>query len=241
MLRDPDAVDPGALCARIGVDIPPDLLVECLTHRSYAYEQGGLRPNERLEFLGDAVLGLVITDALYHRHPDLPEGQLAKQRAAIVNAKALAAVARELSLGDYLSLGKGENATGGRDKTSILADALEALFGAVYLTGGIDEARRVIHDLMDPTLRHAASLDVALDWKTSLQELTSELGLGVPQYVLTEAGPDHHKQYTARVRLNDGLHGLGEGRTKKDAEQLAACATFLELRGEDGHAGTARG
>lgn len=221
---------PDALCERLGVDLPTDLLRECLTHRSYAYEHGGLRPNERLEFLGDAVLGIVITDALFTRNPDLPEGRLAKMRAAVVSAKALAEVARQIELGDYLLLGKGENATGGRDKTSILADSLEAVFGAVYRAAGLPAATDVIHRLMDPLLATTEGLDAELDWKTSLQELTSELGLGAPHYVVAETGPDHNKEFTARVRLSDGLHGHGRGPTKKDAEQQAARSTFAEIR-----------
>jgi ribonuclease III len=221
--------DTGVLCDRIGVSIPPELLTECLTHRSYAYEHGGLRPNERLEFLGDAVLGVVITDALYHRNPDMPEGRLAKMRAAIVNARSLAEVARALGLGEFLYLGKGENATGGRDKTSILADGMEALIGAVYIGVGLPAAADMIHRLMDPMLDETEGLDAELDWKTSLQELTSTLGLGVPEYVIQESGPDHDKSFTACVRLVDGLHGFGKGGTKKDAEQQAARSTFREL------------
>ncbi len=226
--------DPQRLCAALGVEVPPDLLLEALTHRSYAYEAGGLRPNERLEFLGDAVLGLVITDALFRRNPDLPEGRLAKMRAAMVSARALADVAREVDLGRYLLLGKGEDATGGRDKTSILSDTLEAVFGAVYLGCGLPIATDLIERLMTPILDATEQLDAELDWKTSLQELTSQRDLGVPQYVVAESGPDHSKVFTARVRLSDGLHGDGQGPTKKDAEQQAARATFIELSGDSG-------
>ncbi|MEI2718401.1 MAG: ribonuclease III [Candidatus Nanopelagicales bacterium] len=226
---DGSARPPDELCARLGITLPDDLLVESLTHRSYAYEHGGLRPNERLEFLGDAVLGVVITDALFTRNPDLPEGRLAKMRAAVVSAKALASVAREIDLGAYLLLGKGEDATGGRNKTSILADSLEAVLGAVYLTAGLTAATEVIHRLMDSRLTAAEGLDAELDWKTSLQELTSELGLGAPQYVVAETGPDHDKVFTAQVKLTDGLHGHGRGPTKKDAEQQAARTTFAEI------------
>jgi ribonuclease-3 len=228
-MADGHAAAPAKLCERLGVAIPEELLTESLTHRSYAYEHGGLRPNERLEFLGDAVLGIVITDALFHRNPDLPEGRLAKMRAAIVNAKALADIARDIELGSYLRLGKGEHATGGREKTSILADALEALIGAIYLSSGMPEAARTIHQLMDHMLDETEGLDAELDWKTSLQELTSQLGLGVPQYLVGESGPDHDKHFTARVKLSDGIHGHGEGGTKKEAEQHAARTTFTEL------------
>lgn len=227
---DPAARDPAELRDRIGVELPPDLLRESLTHRSYAYEHGGLRPNERLEFLGDAVLGVVITSALFTRNPDLPEGRLAKMRAAVVSAKALADVARTIGLGDFILLGKGENATGGRDKTSILSDCLEAVLGAVYLSFGLEKASDVILRLMDPMLAATQGMDAELDWKTSLQELTAEQGLGAPHYEVSETGPDHDKRFTARVRLTDGLHGHGTGATKKDAEQSAARTTFAEIR-----------
>ena len=137
-------LDPLGLCERLGVRISDDLLTECLTHRSFAYENGGLRPNERLEFLGDAVLGLVVTDSLYRRYPDSAEGDLAKRRSAVVSSKALAEVAREIDLGSYLLLGKGEESTGGRAKSSILADAMEAVIGATYVSCGRDAAAKVV-------------------------------------------------------------------------------------------------
>lgn len=211
---------------RLAVEIPDALLRESMTHRSFAYENGNLRPNERLEFLGDAVLGIVITDELFRTHPDAPEGQLAKMRAATVNAGALAEVARRLGLGEFLLLGKGENATGGRDKKSILADSLEAVFGASYLAVGLPITSELVLRLMGPVLAATAQMGAGLDWKTSLQELTARLGLGVPEYVVTEAGPDHDKKFTATVRLNDGDHGRGTGSSKKTAEQEAARATF---------------
>lgn len=222
-------LDPQGLCDRIGVQIPQGLLIESLTHRSYAYEQGGLRPNERLEFLGDAVLGLVVTDALFRRNEDLAEGHLAKMRAAVVSARALAEVARQIDLGSYLLLGNGEEATGGRDKSSILADAMEAVIGAVYLGCGQEQVTGVIHRLVDSMIEQSKSLGAGLDWKTSLQEQTSRLGLGVPEYVIEGSGPDHERSFTARVRLSDGLHGYGEGPTKKEAEQMAAKDTYSEL------------
>ncbi len=141
-----------ALTSRLGVHVDPDLLVLALTHRSFAYEAGGLPTNERLEFLGDSVLGIVVTDRLYHAHPDLPEGELAKMRAACVSQRALAVVAREIGLGPCILLGKGERATGGNDKDSILCDAFEAILGAVYLTHGMDAARDVVLRLVGPSL-----------------------------------------------------------------------------------------
>jgi ribonuclease-3 len=222
-------LDPQGLCDRLGVQIPHELLLESLTHRSFAYERGGLRPNERLEFLGDSVVGLVVTDALFRRNEDLPEGNLAKMRSSVVSSKALAEVAREIDLGSYLLLGKGEEATGGRDKSSILADAVEAVIGAVYLGCGLESVTAVIYRLVDPVIEQAKNLGAGLDWKTSLQELTSSLGLGVPEYVIEGTGPDHERKFTARVRLSDGLHGFGEGATKKEAEQNAARGAYSEL------------
>jgi len=216
--------------ARLGVEVEPALVEQALTHRSYAYENGGIPTNERLEFLGDSVLGVVITDALYREHPDLPEGQLAKLRAAVVNMRALAEVGRGLQLGSYIRLGKGEEATGGRDKASILADTLEAVIGAVYLSGGIDRASEFVHQQFDPVMLAAASLGAGLDWKTSLQEVTATLGLGVPEYRVSDSGPDHAKSFTATVVLGDRVYGSGEGGSKKEAEQQAAAATWRQLR-----------
>ncbi|MEV0049205.1 RNAse III [Saccharopolyspora shandongensis] len=225
-------VDRAPLLAALGVELDAELLTLALTHRSYAYENGGLPPNERLEFLGDAVLGLVITDHLYTEHPDLPEGQLAKLRASVVNMHALAGVARELGeggLGEYLLLGRGEELTGGRDKASILADGLEAVLGAVYLAEGIDVARGVVHRLFEPLLAEAPQRGAGLDWKTSLQELTASAGLGVPEYRVEEQGPDHRKEFSAYVAVGGQTYGRGDGRTKKEAEQKAAEAAWRQL------------
>ncbi|GAA2224501.1 ribonuclease III [Micromonospora olivasterospora] len=222
----------GHLEAAFGVSIEPDLLERALTHRSYAYENGGLPTNERLEFLGDSVLGVVITTALFHNHPDLPEGQLAKLRASVVNMRALADVARGLGpagLGAYLLLGKGEESTGGRDKASILADTLEALLGAIYLQYGLDTTAIVIHRLFDPLMAESARRGAALDWKTSLQELTAALGLGVPEYRIEGTGPDHLKTFTAWVVVAGNRYGGAEGRSKKEAEQRAAESAWREL------------
>ncbi len=223
----------------LGVSLDPQLLRRALTHRSYAYEHGGLPTNERLEFLGDAVLGLVITTALYHNHPDLPEGQLAKLRASVVNMRALAEVARSLGpggLGAHLLLGKGEEATGGRDKASILADTLEAVLGAVYLQHGIEQVSALVHRLFDPLLAEAAERGAGLDWKTSLQELAAERSLGVPEYAVEEHGPDHAKTFTAWVEVGGDRYGGVTGGSKKEAEQRAAAAAWRELTGETGKA-----
>ena len=199
-----------------------ELLERALTHRSFAYEHGGIPTNERLEFLGDSVLGVVITDTLFRAHPDLSEGRLAKLRAAVVNARALAEVARTIGLGQHIKLGRGEEATGGRNKSSILSDTVEAVIGAVYLSGGMEASDDVIHLLFDPLMENAAGLGAGLDWKTSLQELSAGHSLGVPEYVIEDEGPDHEKTFTARVRVGEQLYGHGTGRSKKEAEQQAA-------------------
>jgi ribonuclease III len=222
--------DPSPLLEALETEVEPDLLRMALTHRSYAYENGGLPTNERLEFLGDSVLGIVVTETLYARFPESPEGQLAKLRAAVVNASALAVVARTLDLGDYLYLGRGEEITAGRDKSSILADTMEAIFGAVFLTAGMETARRVIHRLFDPLIDQAADLGAGLDWKTSLQELAATAGLGLPEYVVTDEGPDHAKEFSARAMLAGQVMGEGTGRSKKVAEQHAAAQAYERLR-----------
>lgn len=203
-------------------ELGAEILERALTHRSYAYENGGLPTNERLEFLGDSVLGVVVTDALYRAHPDLSEGRLAKLRAAVVNARALAEVGRTVGLGEHIKLGRGELATGGRNKASILSDTVEALIGAVYMSGGFNAASDVVHLLFDPLMEAAAGLGAGLDWKTSLQELSAEHSLGVPEYVIEDTGPDHEKTFTAQVQVGEQLYGHGTGRSKKEAEQQAA-------------------
>lgn len=231
-----------AVLDALGVDLPDDLLTMAVTHRSYAYENGGLPTNERLEFLGDAVLGLTITDALFHRHPERPEGELAKLRASVVNTAALADVARELTadgLGAHLLLGRGETNTGGADKSSILADGMESLLGAVYLQHGMDTARGVILRLFGPLLDTVATLGAGLDWKTSLQELTAERGIGVPSYQVTSTGPDHDREFTAVVVVADTEYGSGVGRSKKEAEQRAASSAWKALDAQNAPNGAA--
>ncbi|WP_062303971.1 ribonuclease III [Demequina subtropica] len=218
-----------ALISRLGVLVDPDLLVLALTHRSFAYEAGGLPTNERLEFLGDSVLGVVVTDRLYHAHPDLPEGELAKMRAACVSQRALAVVAREIGLGPCILLGKGERATGGNDKDSILCDAFEAILGAIYLSHGIDVTREAILRLLGPSLEAAATSGVALDWKTSLQEACAERGLGSPVYAVTGEGPDHARRFTATVLIAGEPKGSGTGTAKKHAEQDAAAEAYAAI------------
>jgi len=228
---DPLPVDAlaGYLHEVVGSVVDQSLLVRALTHRSYAYEHGGLPNNERLEFLGDAVLGIVVTDTLYRTHPDLPEGQLAKLRAAVVNMRALADVARTIDLGAYVFLGRGEEATGGRDKASILADTMEAVIGTIHLACGIEAAGTFVHHLFDPLMTQSATLGAGLDWKTSLQELSASSGLGIPEYAVQESGPDHEKQFVASASAGAEVLGHGTGRSKKEAEQRAAEQAWASL------------
>ena len=208
----------------LGVTLPEELLTLALTHRSYAYEHGGLPTNERLELLGDAVLGLVIVEELFRRHPDNSEGDLAKLRNSIVNSQALAGVARGLTedgLGEYLLLGRGEVNTGGHEKSSILADTLESLIGAVYLQHGLEGARQVILRLFGELIDTAPTLGAALEWKSSLQELTASRGLGVPRYEVSSEGPDHDRRFSAVVYVGGEVWGRGTGRSKK------GCATHV--------------
>ena len=217
------------LAARLGVAIDPELLVLALTHRSFAYEAGGLPQNERLEFLGDSVLGIVVTDRLYRENPDVTEGELAKMRASVVSQRALAEVARAIGLGSFILLGKGEQSTGGADKDSILCDALEAIFGAVYLSHGIEVSREVILRLVGPSLAAAAVTGAGLDWKTSLQELCAERGLGVPRYDVSGTGPDHERNFVATVVVASAARGTGAGAAKKHAEQEAAAEAYAAI------------
>ena len=222
--------DLAVLVARLGVPIAPEALRHALTHRSYAYENGGAPHNERLEFLGDSVLGLVVTDALYTDHPAVPESRLAKYRAAVVNSRTLAEVARDLGLGEFLLLGRGEQTTGGRDKSSILADCLEAIIGVVYLELGMAQAAGLVHRLLDERMTEAASLGAGLDWKTSLQELGARTGSGTPVYEVVATGPDHAKHFHAVVRVGSQITGEGSGASKKYAEQTAAAAAYEQLQ-----------
>jgi ribonuclease-3 len=174
----------------------------------------------------------VVTETLYRTHPDLPEGRLAKLRASVVNMRALADVARGIGprgLGVFIRLGRGEEVTGGRDKSSILADTVEALLGAIYLEHGLETAARVVHHLFDPLIGLAAESGAGLDWKTSLQELTAELGLGAPEYLIESDGPDHAKTFTARAVVGGEAYDACTGRNKKEAEQAAAEAAWRAL------------
>ena len=220
-----------ALDEALGVAFADDTLREAaLTHRSFAFEHSLDMTNERLEFLGDSVLGLVVTDMAYRSYPTLPEGQLAKLRAAVVNMTALADVARGLGVGDLVRLGKGEEQSGGRDKASILADALEAIFGAVYLDRGLDVARALIERLFGPRLEAYMQGKGERDFKTILQELASQRLRSLPSYEVAEQGPDHQKEFTATVSVAGEQLGTGAGRTKKEAEQHAAREAYERLQ-----------
>ncbi len=229
-----DAAEQGrrSLVEALGIGIDDEILTLALTHRSYAYENGGLPTNERLEFLGDSVLGLIITDTLYRANPDLAEGQLAKLRASVVNMRALAELARGIGphgLGAALRLGAGERSSGGADKDSILADAFEALLGAIYIDQGLPAVNALVSRLFADVLDEAATKGAGLDWKTSLQELTARLGLGNVSYRVVHEGPDHERTFTAAVELGGQRYGTGSGRSKKDAEQHAAEQAWQEL------------
>ena len=225
--HDPDL---GELQRRLDLTFEDEsLLLRALTHRSYAFEHPPLVPNERLEFLGDAVLGLVVTDEIFHAHPDEQEGRLAKVRAAAVRTESLADVARELGLGGFVRLGRGEAASGGADKDSILADGLEAVIGAVYVDQGFPAAYRVVTGLFDQRLTKLGAIGAALDFKTSLQELAASSFDGLPQYRVEDSGPDHSKTFDATVWVDGEEVGRGTGHSKKVAEQAAAKEAYSRL------------
>jgi ribonuclease III len=237
-LRLPPADALNALADRLGLDFgDPELLDRAVAHRSWCAETPGQPSNERLEFLGDAVLGLVVTDHIFRTYPDLPEGELAKVRASVVSAAALADVAADLDLGEALLLGKGEDASGGREKPSILADALEAVIGAVYLDAGWGGAAEVVLGLLGDRIAEAAAGPGGQDYKTRLQELSARCLQDVPTYLVVDDGPDHAKRFFATVVVGGSPRGKGEGRSKKQAEQAAARCAWEGLRAtgtEDG-------
>jgi ribonuclease-3 len=205
------------------------LLVQALSHRSWCAEAGGIPSNERLEFLGDAVLGLVVAEHCYRAYPEMPEGALAKVRAAVVNTAVLAEVASGLDLGAALLLGRGEDVSGGRNKASILANAVEAVIGAVYLDGGWEVASRVVLGILDDRISLAAAGPGAEDFKTRLQEVVLRRIGELPRYVVEGTGPDHARRYRAQVLVAGAERGVGEGRSKKDAEQAAARVAWAVL------------
>jgi len=202
--------------------VKDELLELALTHRSFSYEAGGIPTNERLEFLGDSVLGLVVTDELYKQFPNLDESRLSPLRSGVVNMRALAQIARDIKLGEHLRIGKGEEATNGRDKNSILADSLEALVGAIYIQHGYAKTAQIVLEWIKPALTLASDMGASLDSKTALQELTSDLNLSSPEYEIIESGPDHDKSFIATVIVSGEKFPNGEGKSKREAEQAAA-------------------
>ena len=211
------------------IEIDSGLLLLALTHRSFAYEHGGIPTNERLEFLGDSILGQAVTVKLFLDHPDLDEGELAKRRASLVSSVALAEVGRSIGLGPYVRLGRGETMTGGADKPSILADTVEAIIGAVYLDAGGDAATAFVLRLIAPLLRDPERFGAAMDPKTSLQEIAARRSAPPPVYTVTESGPDHNKHFIATVSVGELVQASGEGSSKKQAEMAAALEAWTEL------------
>ena len=217
------------LQARLGLEIRQELLELAFTHRSFAYENGLTETNERLEFLGDSVLGLVVTEELYTRYPELDESRLSPLRSGIVNMRALADIARSLELGQYIRIGKGEEVTGGRDKNSLLADSLEALIGAIYLSHGFATSQKVVGELINATMESAKDRGAGLDGKTSLQELAAARKISAPEYLITESGPDHDKTFVAIAVVGGEEISTGEGKSKREAEQIAARIAYEKL------------
>jgi ribonuclease-3 len=214
----------------LGVDIDAELLELAFTHRSFAYEAGLTATNERLEFLGDSVLGMIVTEELYRKYPDLDESRLSPLRSGIVNMRALADIARTLDLGKYIRLGKGEEVTNGRDKNSLLADAFEALIGALYISAGFEKTADCLLRLVAPTLTNAMALGAGLDGKTALQELVASLGKSTLEYQVTESGPDHDKSFEAVAIVGGEAIATGLGKSKREAEQAAARSAFNILK-----------
>ena len=224
--------DRAELTQVLGVAIEPGILELALTHRSFAYENGGLAHNERLEFLGDSILGQAVTVMLFNENPDLDEGDLAKRRASLVSSVALAEVARTIGLGAHIRLGKGEEQTGGRDKSSILADTVEAVIGGAYVSLGGRAATELVLRLIRPLLDDPNRFGAAMDPKTNLQELAARLGRGLPSYQVRDSGPDHSKRFHAKVLLSGKVIASGDGSSKKQAEMAAALDAFVKLKSE---------
>jgi ribonuclease-3 len=222
----------GDLSSVLGLDIGAELLENALTHRSFSYEHGGVTHNERLEFLGDSILGQAVTVMLFTEYPFLDEGELAKRRASLVSTVALAEVARRIGLGQHLRLGRGEELTGGRDKSSILADTVEAIIGAAFISRGDDAATELVLRLIRPLMENPERFGAAMDPKTSLQELAAHRGLGTPAYVVTETGPDHLKRFHAAVVLGSDEVAAGDGTSKKQAEMAAALEAWTRLQAQ---------
>ena len=226
--------DLAELLTRWGIELDPEMVVLALTHRSFAHEQDNLPNNERLEFLGDAVLQLIVTERLYKTYPSHPEGHLAKMRSATVSQPALARVARDINLGEFILLGRGEEKTKGREKDSILSDTVEAMIGATYLCHGLEATRKVVENLLQDLLDHALERGAVMDWKTTLQELTGQLGVRTVEFSVEGTGPDHDRRFTAQALIGDRVLGSGKGRSKKVAEHEAVRQAVMTLREEHG-------
>ena len=224
--------DRAALLATLSVDVSPELLELALTHRSFSYEHGNIPNNERLEFLGDSILGQAVTVMLYRDFPTLDEGELAKRRASLVSSVALAEVARTIDVGPHLRLGRGEELTGGREKSSILADTVEALIGAVYLDAGGDAATALVLRLISPLLADPARFGAAMDPKTTLQEAAARAGVPAPEYAVTDTGPDHQKRFHAVVTVRGLVTAAGDGTSKKQAEMAAALEAWTLMQAD---------
>ena len=200
-----------------------EYILEALTHSSYSNENKNYNFNERLEFLGDSVLGIIISDYLFKNETELPEGELTKLRANIVCEESLSEVSKKIELGTHMLLGKGEEATGGRERVSILADAVEAVIAAIYLDGGIENARKFVLTQMDEIIQDSIKGRIFRDYKTHLQEVIQSQGeTNIIYDLVEEIGPDHNKKFVMQVKLNDEVLGTGEGKSKKEAEQSAA-------------------
>ncbi len=217
------------LTGALGISVQPDLLQLAFTHRSYAYESGGIPTNERLEFLGDSVLGLLITEELYTQFPDFDESKLSPIRSGVVNTRALANIARSLEIAPFLRIGKGEEATGGRDKNSILADALEALVGVIYVQYGFEKTSEVVLKWFETMIDEASKAGATLDGKTALQEIAASRGLTSPEYEIEESGPDHDKSFSAAAIIGGEKFAVGRGKSKREAEQVAAKLAYEEI------------
>ena len=218
------------LIERLGVSISQDLLTQALTHRSHSYENGNQPNNERLEFLGDSVLGFVVTAELYKRFGELQEGELSSLKNSVVSAKALAEVASGIDIGSFLLLGKGEEKTGGRDKGNLLADAFEAILGATYVEHGLTRASELVERFIFPLLDNHIDLLLNSEPKTKLQEMAQERGLSAPAYETTHTGPDHDRIFSATVTVGEVV-AAGEARSRKGAESEAAIAAIKALGG----------
>jgi len=219
------------LIQRLGISIEAELLELALTHSSYAYENGKIPNNERLEFLGDSVLGFVVTGHVYSENPEMDEGSLSRLRSATVSAKTLAIAANQIGLGEFIRLGKGELSTGGQTKTNILADTFEAIIGAAYLSGGLAPAKSIIDSLVLPLLSSEDELLETSEPRTVLSELLKSLGKSDASFEVTHEGPDHDRTFFAEVVVDGAGISKGSGRTRKAAEAQAAVEALKTLRG----------